>query len=151
MNSNGPSGNCCKVPNKNLIGHVLGGKNGGSRAYLESVPLKLCHKPLYLSLPAHDSHATASMCARLTHQGPYCWGFAYPYYSMASLFESSHTSSHSARVVPQVAPHESTKPLHVSRSLHVVTPTCLCCCPCVLATCTPFQGVYLICCTLNYS
>ena len=30
MNSNGSSRNCCKVPNKNLIGHVLGGQNGGS-------------------------------------------------------------------------------------------------------------------------
>ena len=28
--SNGPLGNCCKVPNKYLIGHVLGGQNGGS-------------------------------------------------------------------------------------------------------------------------
>ena len=28
--SNGPLGNCCKLPNKYLIGHVLGGKNEGS-------------------------------------------------------------------------------------------------------------------------
>ena len=28
--SNGPSGNFCKVLNKYLIGHVLGGQNGGS-------------------------------------------------------------------------------------------------------------------------
>ena len=27
--SNGPSGNCCKIPNKYLIRHVLGGQNGG--------------------------------------------------------------------------------------------------------------------------
>ena len=27
---NGPSGNCYKVSNKYLIGHVLGGQNGGS-------------------------------------------------------------------------------------------------------------------------
>ena len=25
-----PLGNCCKVPNKYLIGYVLGGQNGGS-------------------------------------------------------------------------------------------------------------------------
>ena len=28
--SNGPLGNCCKVSNKYLIWHVLGGQNGGS-------------------------------------------------------------------------------------------------------------------------
>ena len=28
--SNGPPRNCCKVLDKYLIGHVLGGKNGGS-------------------------------------------------------------------------------------------------------------------------
>ena len=28
--SNGPPGNCCKVSNKYLIGHVLGGQNRGS-------------------------------------------------------------------------------------------------------------------------
>ena len=28
--SSGPSRNCCKVPGKYLIGHVLGGQNGGS-------------------------------------------------------------------------------------------------------------------------
>ena len=28
--SNGPPGNCCKVLNKYLIGHVLGEQNGGS-------------------------------------------------------------------------------------------------------------------------
>ena len=28
--SNGLSRNCCKVPNKYLIGHVLGEQNGGS-------------------------------------------------------------------------------------------------------------------------
>ena len=28
--SNGPPGNCRKVPNKYLLGHVLGGQNGGS-------------------------------------------------------------------------------------------------------------------------
>ena len=28
--SNMPPGNCCKVLNKYLIGHVLGGQNGGS-------------------------------------------------------------------------------------------------------------------------
>ena len=27
--SNGPPGNCCKVSNKYLIGHVLGRQNGG--------------------------------------------------------------------------------------------------------------------------
>ena len=27
--SNGPLGNCCKVPNKYLIGHVLGEQNRG--------------------------------------------------------------------------------------------------------------------------
>ena len=27
--SNGPSGNCCKIWNKYLIGHVLRGQNGG--------------------------------------------------------------------------------------------------------------------------
>ena len=30
MSSNGPPRNCYKVPNKYLIGHVLGGQNGGS-------------------------------------------------------------------------------------------------------------------------
>ena len=30
MSSNRPSGNCCKVPNENLIGHVLGEQNGRS-------------------------------------------------------------------------------------------------------------------------
>ena len=31
MSSNGPSGNCRQVPNEHLIvGHVLGGQNGGS-------------------------------------------------------------------------------------------------------------------------
>ena len=30
MSSNGPPGNCYKVRNKYLIGHVLGGQNGGS-------------------------------------------------------------------------------------------------------------------------
>ena len=30
MSSNEPSGNCCKVPNKYLLRHVLGGQNGGS-------------------------------------------------------------------------------------------------------------------------
>ena len=30
MSSNGPLKNYCKVPNKYLIGHVLGGQNGGS-------------------------------------------------------------------------------------------------------------------------
>ena len=30
MSSNGPPRNCCKVQNKYLIGHVLGGQNGGS-------------------------------------------------------------------------------------------------------------------------
>ena len=29
MSSNGPPGNCCKVPNKHLIGHMLGEQNGG--------------------------------------------------------------------------------------------------------------------------
>ena len=29
MSSNGPPGNCCKVPNKYLIGHVLGRQNEG--------------------------------------------------------------------------------------------------------------------------
>ena len=28
--SNGPLGNCCKIRNKFLIGHVLGGQNGES-------------------------------------------------------------------------------------------------------------------------
>ena len=28
--SNGPLGNCCKVPNEHIIGHVLVGQNGGS-------------------------------------------------------------------------------------------------------------------------
>ena len=27
---NGPTGNCCKLPNKYLIGYVLGKQNGGS-------------------------------------------------------------------------------------------------------------------------
>ena len=27
--SNGPPRNCCKIPDKYLIGHVLGGQNGG--------------------------------------------------------------------------------------------------------------------------
>ena len=30
MSSNGSLENCCKVPNENLIGHVLGRQNGGS-------------------------------------------------------------------------------------------------------------------------
>ena len=30
MSSNGPPGNCYKVPNKHLIGYVLGGQNGRS-------------------------------------------------------------------------------------------------------------------------
>ena len=30
MSNNGPLGNCCKVPNKHIIGHVLEGQNGGS-------------------------------------------------------------------------------------------------------------------------
>ena len=30
MSSNGPPGNCCKVPNKYLIGYMLGEQNGGS-------------------------------------------------------------------------------------------------------------------------
>ena len=30
MSSNGPPGNCCKIWNQYLIGHVLGGQNGGS-------------------------------------------------------------------------------------------------------------------------
>ena len=30
VSSNGPRENCCKVSNKYLIGHVLGGQNGGS-------------------------------------------------------------------------------------------------------------------------
>ena len=30
MSSNGPLRNCCKVPDKYLIGHVLGGQNGRS-------------------------------------------------------------------------------------------------------------------------
>ena len=33
MSSNGPLGNCCKVPNKYLIGYVLGGQNEGSTTY----------------------------------------------------------------------------------------------------------------------
>ena len=33
--SNGPPGNCCKVPNKYLIGHVLGKQNGGSTPLFE--------------------------------------------------------------------------------------------------------------------
>ena len=28
--SNGPPGNCCKIPDKYLIGHLLEGQNGGS-------------------------------------------------------------------------------------------------------------------------
>ena len=32
--SNGPPGNCCKVSNKYLIEHVLGGQNGGSTVVL---------------------------------------------------------------------------------------------------------------------
>ena len=31
-NSNGPSGTCCKVSNKYLIEHMLGGQNGKSTA-----------------------------------------------------------------------------------------------------------------------
>ena len=30
MSSNGPQGNCCKVPSEHVIGHVLIGQNGGS-------------------------------------------------------------------------------------------------------------------------
>ena len=33
--SNGQPGNCCKVPNKYLIGHVLGVQNGGSTKSLK--------------------------------------------------------------------------------------------------------------------
>ena len=32
--SNGPSRNCCKVSDKYLIGHVLGGQNGGSTKHI---------------------------------------------------------------------------------------------------------------------
>ena len=35
MSSNEPLGNCYKVPNKYLIGHVLGGQNGGSTEILD--------------------------------------------------------------------------------------------------------------------
>ena len=37
MSSNGPSRNCCKVLNENLIGHVLEGQNGGSTTSLPHV------------------------------------------------------------------------------------------------------------------
>ena len=30
MSNNGPLGNCCKVPNEHIIGHVLEGQNEGS-------------------------------------------------------------------------------------------------------------------------
>ena len=30
MSSNGPPGNCCKVPSEHVIGHVLEGQNEGS-------------------------------------------------------------------------------------------------------------------------
>ena len=33
MSSNGPLGNCYKVPKENLIENVLGGQNGGSTIY----------------------------------------------------------------------------------------------------------------------
>ena len=39
MNSNGPSGNCCKVPSEHVIGHVLIRQNGGSTETLQ--PSKL--------------------------------------------------------------------------------------------------------------
>ena len=35
MSSNGLPGNCCKIWNKHLIGHVLGGQNGGSIEWLQ--------------------------------------------------------------------------------------------------------------------
>ena len=37
--SKGPPRNCCKVPNKYLIGHMLGGQNGGSTKMLSSVEI----------------------------------------------------------------------------------------------------------------
>ena len=44
MNSNGPPGNCCKVLNKHVKEHVLGGQNGGSTMYsikLQRSPYRL--------------------------------------------------------------------------------------------------------------
>ena len=44
MSSNGPPGNCCKVLNKHVKGHVLGGQNGGSTMYsikLQRSPYRL--------------------------------------------------------------------------------------------------------------
>ena len=40
--SNGSPGNCCKVRNKHIIGHVLGGQNGGCT--LEFFYLKMLKK-----------------------------------------------------------------------------------------------------------
>ena len=40
MSSNGPLGNCCKVLNKYLIGHVLRGQNGGSTTRIRIVFLR---------------------------------------------------------------------------------------------------------------
>ena len=37
MSSNGPPKNCCKGLNKYLIGHVLGGQNGGSKQYKKEI------------------------------------------------------------------------------------------------------------------
>ena len=39
--SNRPSGNCCKIPNKYLIRHVLGGQNGGFTFILQKVTIWL--------------------------------------------------------------------------------------------------------------
>ena len=37
--SNGPPRNCCKVPDKYLIGHVIEGQNGGSTPILMCEPV----------------------------------------------------------------------------------------------------------------
>ena len=98
-----------------------------AHAFLESILLKLCHKPLYSCLFAYDSHVAASMRVGLTHQGLCCWGCAYPCCSVLICLRLPIQ----VPIIPmslylRVVPYEGTKPAHVHRSLHVAMPTCLC-------------------------
>ena len=107
-----------------------------------------------LSMLAHDSCGAASVRAGLTHQGPYYWGYAHPYYNFASLSEVSHLRSHSLRVVVPTGcatwRHRACTCVWVFACCCASMPMC-CCCPCAPVACTPFRSVHPTRCTLHCS
>lgn len=98
-----------------------------AHACLESVSLKLCHRPLYSHLLAQDSRVVIfvrvgsrikALAAKVVHIPIVTW--------LLCLRHLIEVPTVLVSLCPWVAPHRDIEPLHVHGSLHVVALACSC-------------------------